>query len=197
VSRVDDALDFAEALRDELASWAEGKSPWARAVLLGYLAWAGAHHLVDPLYSSWFGGITLIFHEMGHVVFSPFGRTLEILGGTILQLLVPIAAAAHLALWQRDWFGLSVGGSWLAFSEWNVATYMADALRDELPLVSLGDGEPAHDWGTLFTEWHVLNHADHFAFAVRALATLTWAVSIALGAWLCLVMWRTPSTARA
>jgi hypothetical protein len=181
---------FFEAWRDELVDWAQGKSPWLRLALLGYLAWAGLHHLADPLYSSWFGGITLIFHEMGHVVFSPFGRTLTILGGTILQLFVPIAAAIHLGFWQRDGFGFGVCTSWLSFSLWNVATYMADALRDELPLVSLGDGEPSHDWGTLLTEWHVLNHADHFAFAVRAAATLTWLGSLALCGWLCWLMWK-------
>jgi len=195
LSIFDDARDFTEVLRDELETWAHGKSPWVRVGLLGYLAYAGVRHLAQPLYSSWFGGITLVFHEMGHVVFLPFGTTLTILGGTIAQLLVPVAAAAHLALRQRDWFGLAVGGSWLAFSEWNVATYMADALREELPLVSLGGGEPKHDWGTLFTQWHVLNYADHFALVVRAVATMTWAASIAFGAWLCIVMWRSRSGA--
>jgi hypothetical protein len=187
-------VDFLEAWRDDLVDWAEGRSPWLRLVLLAYLVWAGANHLADPLYSSWFGGITLIFHEMGHMVFSHFGRTLTILGGTILQLVVPIAAGIHLAFWQRDGFGLGVCLSWLSFSLWNVATYMADALRDELPLVSLGDGEPQHDWGTLLTEWHVLNHADHFALSVRVVATLVWLGSLALGGWLC---WRMAKSAGA
>lgn len=183
-------LGLVTSLRDDARVWATGRSVWARLPLLLYLAYAGARHTADPMYRSWFAGLTLILHEMGHLFFSGFGRTLMILGGSIAQITIPLVVALYLLLRQRDWFGLAVGGSWLAFSHWDMATYMADASREELPLVSFG-GTPEHDWSTLFTDWHVLNHCDAIAAAVRTLAFGTWASSITLGGLLCWWMWKT------
>lgn len=167
------ARDLLEALRDHAREYCRGKSPWPRLGLTIYLVYAGFGHMRDPLYRSWFGGITLAFHELGHVVFSVFGRTWMLLGGSLMQLLVPSAAALYLLIRQGDWFGLSVGQAWLAFSSWDLATYVGDANKEQLPLVSLG-GTPEHDWSTLLTQWHVLNACDAIASALRVLAFLIW-----------------------
>jgi hypothetical protein len=172
--------------RDDAETWSEGRSAMLRIPLLVYLGYAGVRHLVDPMYRSWFGGITLVFHEMGHLLFMWFGNTMMLLGGSIMQLVVPAAAAGYLLVKQRDYFGFAVGGAWLSFSMWELALYVWDAARESLPLVGFGD-HPQHDWGTLLTNWHLLNHCDTFAFLLRVLALATWAASMALGAWLC---WR-------
>jgi hypothetical protein len=158
--------EYAEGLANDAREWTEGRNLWVRLPLLAYLLYAGARHTADPMYRSWFAGITLAIHETGHILFSLFGDTLMILGGTILQLFAPLAAAVYLLLRQRDYFGFAVGAAWLAFSTWEMATYMADANKDQLPLVGFGDN-PAHDWGTLFTRWHVLNHCDSIATVFR------------------------------
>lgn len=167
----------------EAEDYCRGKNPWLRAALTVYLAYAGVRHVADPLYRSWFGGITLAFHEMGHIVFSPFGRTLTILGGSIMQLVIPAAAALYLLLRQRDWFGLAVGQAWLSFSTWELATYIDDANKEQLPLVSLG-GVPEHDWSILLTQWHMLNECETIATATRCVAFVTWATAIAFAGWL-------------
>lgn len=177
------ARDVVEALRDDAEEWCEGKSPWLRAALAIYLAYAGVRHVADPFYRSWFAGITLVFHEMGHIVFAPLGNTLMLLGGSIMQLLVPAAAALYLLFRQRDWFGLTVSQSWLAFSTWELATYIDDANKEQLPLVSLG-GVPEHDWSTLLTQWHMLNACETIAMATRGVAFLAWAPAIAFAGWL-------------
>lgn len=180
-----------EALRDrklDAELWCDEKSPWVRLGLLAYLAYAGARHLLEPLYQSWFAGITLGFHEAGHLVFAGFGNTMMLLGGSLLQVTVPLAAAAYLLLRQGDYFGFAVGGAWLSFALWEMAVYIFDAAREELPLVGFGD-HPQHDWGTLLTQWGVLNSCDTIAALVRVLATACWAGSVALGGWLCWRMW--------
>ncbi len=169
--------------RDDAAEYCQGRRPWARGVMTLYLVYAGVRHLADPMYRSWFAGITLVFHEMGHIVFSPFGRTMTILGGSVMQLLVPTVAALYLLLVQRDWFGLAVGQAWLAFSGWDLATYVSDANKENLPLVSLG-GVPEHDWSTLLTQWHLLNSCDTLATATRVAAFTCWALAMALAIWL-------------
>lgn len=169
--------------------WAAGRSPWARGILLAYLLYLGVRHILEPTYRSWFAGITLAFHEMGHLVFAALGDTMQLLGGSVLQVLVPLVAALYLLFRQGDYFGLAVGGVWLASSLWELALYIWDAAREELPLVGFSD-DPQHDWGTLLTRWQLLNSCDSIAFAVRALALLIWLGSVLLGVWLLWTMFR-------
>lgn len=185
--------DWLEDRRDEAAAWAEGRSPWLRGALAVYLAYAGVRHLSDPLYRSWFGGITLAFHELGHVLFSPLGHTLHLLGGSVVQLLVPAVAAATLLVRQGDWFGFGVGLSWLSFSAFELATYVGDANQERLPLVSLG-GRAEHDWSTLLTEWRLLNACGELAIGVRVGAFAAWALAMLLCAWLVYRMARSSRT---
>jgi hypothetical protein len=188
--RLDKARGIAESLRDDAREWATGREALFRLPLLGYLAYGGIRHMFDPMYRTWFGGITLAFHEMGHILFMGLGRTMMFLGGSIMQIFVPIAAAVYLLLQQRDWFGLAVGMSWLAYSEWEMATYMADAVKEELGLVGFS-GNPEHDWNTLFGQWHLLSHCEGIATFVRICAFATWASAMVLGGWLCWQMWQT------
>jgi hypothetical protein len=183
--------DFFSDLQKDAEKWCEGKRWLPRAFLWLYLVYAGVRHLFDPLYRSWFAGITLILHEMGHLVFMGFGHVMHILGGSLMQLFVPAAAGTYLILRQRDWFGLSVCGAWLGFSAWDLATYIDDANRDLLPLVGFGDN-PKHDWGTLLAEWHLLNASQTIATVTRVLAFACWAPAVLLGAWLWVRMARSP-----
>lgn len=169
--------------------WCEKRSPWLRGALWLYLLYALLRHVLDPLYRSWFAGITLAVHEAGHLLFMPFGRTLMLLGGSIVQLLVPAVAAAYLLLRQRDWFGATVGLSWLSFSSFELATYVGDANKGQLPLVGLGDNV-IHDWDALLTQWHLLNQCDTLATLTRLGGGVLGACSTGFGAWLLLLMYR-------
>jgi hypothetical protein len=152
-----------------------------RMVLLVYLAYAGWRTLADSEAWSVFGGLTLGVHELGHVLFSPFGEWLMVAGGSITQLAAPVAAAAVLAR-QADWFGVGVVGTWEAYSLTNLATYVGDASAQELPLVGLSD-EPMHDWNYLLGHANLLSHDLLFAGLLRVIAALTLFVSLALAVW--------------
>jgi hypothetical protein len=163
---------------------------WApRAALLLYLAYAGYRHFTDADYGSIFSGITLAIHELGHVLFGFFGQWLSVAGGSIAQLAAPLAAAL-LLLRQRDYFGAAVGGAWLSMSLSNLATYVADARAEELPLYSLGGGDVVHDWNYLLGGLHLLPYDGRIAGLIRLAALMLLAGSILLGAWLCAVMAR-------
>jgi hypothetical protein len=171
-------------LRDDLELWLDEREDYiARGLLLAYLAYGLVRHVADPLYRTWFGAITLAFHEMGHIVFMPFGHTLMVAGGSIMQLLVPAAAAAYLLKKQHDWFGVVVGLCWLSFSMFEMATYIGDAARQELPLVSIGGGYH-HDWSMLLTQWRVIDHCDAIAACVRVAAGAIGAGAVALGGYM-------------
>lgn len=182
--------ELGSALREDADEWCTGRGFVApRALLFGYLLYASLQHLRDAMYRSWFAGVTLAFHEMGHLLFVPLGQTMTILGGSLMQLIVPIVVGMYLWFYNHDWFGMVVSGFWLAFSTFELATYVADANREELPLVGLSE-RPEHDWSTLLTQWHVLNECEHYATVLRTLAGVQALLCSALGAYLLWQLWR-------
>ncbi len=159
-----------------------------RVPVLALLAWIGWRHLGDPEYASIFSGITLALHELGHLLFSFFGDTLAIAGGSIAQVAFPIIAAALLYR-QRDRFGAAVCGCWLSFSLASLATYVADARAQALPLVGFTE-DPEHDWYHLLSRAGLLEQDLAIARAVRLLALLVLVASLAYGARECLLLAR-------
>jgi hypothetical protein len=113
----------------------------------------------------------LAFHEAGHLIFSPLGRTLHVMGGTILQLLVPLILAGWFLIKHRRLSGAAVCAWWLGESFVNVSVYMADARDMNLDLV--GGGE--HDWTQIFYQFGLLGEAP-----VRLVAALTHHLGVAL-----------------
>ena len=104
--------------------------------------------------------VSTVFHEAGHVIFMPFGRFLHILGGTILQCLMPLLVAGQF-LRQRDNFSASVGLWWFAQNLFDVAPYIYDAWDLKLPLLGGGTGSEhsgTHDWYNLLTMTNSLQY---------------------------------------
>lgn len=123
--------------------------------------------------------VNLVFHEFGHPAFSFFGRTMNILGGTLGQLLIPLVVT--IAFWrQRDALGCAIGGFWFFENFLDVAVYMADAQVLLLPLIG-GLGDEAHDWRNLFTIWGVLGQTEIIAGTTR---TLGWFGMFSVWIWL-------------
>jgi hypothetical protein len=158
----------------------------ARGLVLAWLAWV----LVDSVRQSRprtiFAGIDLGIHEAGHLLFASLGRFLEIAGGTILQLLAPIAVAI-VFLRRHDRFAACFAAAWLGVNLVEVSVYMADAQARVLPLVTVGSGEPLHDWWYLFGRMGLLKHDRAIASLVRGLGFLLHAAAIVAGGW---TVWR-------
>lgn len=123
----------------------------------------------------------LPIHEGGHLLFSYFGQTLHLWGGTILQLLVPALLTRYFAA-QGQLPGTTFCLVAFFHSLTGVATYMSDAIARELPLVTVGAvaDESDHDWYNIFTQLGILPHAAQIGSATRLLAwcglvgTLVW-----------------------
>jgi hypothetical protein len=169
--------------------WASGRSWHWRALVLAYLVYAAFRSLSDPDYGSIFSGITLAFHELGHILFAPLGELLMVAGGSITQLAIPIIAALLLVWWQGDYFGFAVGGAWLGFSALDLSRYIGDARALQLPLVSLGP-EAEHDWWYLLSRMGWLRYDTRIAALVHAFGSVILIVSIAFAVWLCWLMAR-------
>ncbi len=115
--------------------------------------------------------VHLPIHEGGHLLFGYLGQTLGLWGGTLLQLIVPAALAMSFAL-RRELPGTVFCMFMFFHSLTGVATYMADALRLELPLVTVGAvaDEAQHDWVRIFSSLGVLPHAIQIGNFTRLVA---------------------------
>lgn len=127
--------------------------------------------------------IDLVFvpiHEGGHLLFRFFGQWVSVAGGTFLQLFAPLVLAIYFAS-QRHVTGTAFCAFFFFEQFLPIATYMADARAQQLPLLTVGDGSYIiHDWNYLFASLGLLNHDTQIAAIMRALgwlgmcATLGW-----------------------
>ena len=112
--------------------------------------------------------INLIIHEAGHIIFMPFGEIIYFLGGTILQLLLPLAVAYTFYYKEKKIIETYISLLWFSESLSYMAYYMADAQKQKLPLV----GGNIHDWNFLFKKAKVLNYSYEIALFFHILASL-------------------------
>jgi len=174
---ITDWLDHLREIRD---------TPWEKVTLVGLLTALTSIALVLLVYVTSADGwvpfldsLNLAFHEAGHPLFSPFGETVYILGGTLMQLIVPSLVVGS-CWFKRQTLGATLAGVWFFQNGFNIARYMADAREQVLPLA--GGGE--HDWTALFGMWGVLHKDLAIAATVRGLA---WIGIICCCGWL---LWR-------
>jgi hypothetical protein len=162
----------------------DGLRWWLRVVLLlTFTAWSGVligqDHHTGEMGSSFLHGPLLVFHEAGHVLFSPFGEWLMFLGGTLGQLLVPAIIVVAFLWTNRDPFGAAFGLWLLGVSLLDVAPYMHDALDPQLVLLSGSTGEDGgHDWIYLFKSMGLLQRAPFIGALTHKLGAL-----VLLGRW--------------
>jgi hypothetical protein len=128
--------------------------------------------------------VNLPFHEAGHLFLTPLGTTMHYLGGTILQLAVPVGLAAYFVLRRRAPYSAALCLWWLGESLVNVGWYMSSARTLDVPLVGGGD----HDWNELFYRFGLLGEGSvaavsagtHRLGVVVMLAGLAWAAFFTL-----------------
>jgi len=146
----------------------------AGLLVMGVLAWQvlqrGLTAVAPGILLGILDGANLIFHEAGHVLFLVFGEFIQILGGSLMQVLIPAAFVAYFAL-RRQPAAAAAALFWTGESLTNVAIYVADARRLALPLLG-GDGG-IHDWNYLLGRLGLLNQADLLGRLVFTVGGLT------------------------
>lgn len=138
--------------------------------------------------------VNLPFHEAGHVLFRPFGSFMTSLGGTLLQLLVPLICLCYLLLKTRDPFGASVCLWWFGENFLDIAPYINDARAGQLPLLggNFGHSSPYgfHDWNYLLNETGLLRYDHAIATLSHGLGSLLMLLAVGWGACLLLRQFR-------
>ncbi len=168
-------------------SWSATRSPWPRYPVLLLIGYWCLRHIGDPEYRSVIGGLNFGIHELGHVLFTAFGKFLSIAGGTLAQLAAP-GIAGVMFLRQRDYFAVAFAIGWLGTNLFEIAVYAADATARTLPLVGVGSGEPIHDWHYLLARLGLLGREEILAGCLRIVGGFCLLSALALGCWLLALM---------
>jgi hypothetical protein len=178
-----------------------GRLQWSGRLLLWLLlAWLGWLTLISHPEDMVSGNlaaplqilhrIDLVFHEAGHVLFRPLGDFLMVLGGSLLQVLLPAVAAGAFLLRHHNPFGASVGLWWTGQNLADVAVYIGDARALRLPLLGGGSGADRpgmHDWHNILGRLGWLDHDRMLAGATDVLGVILMGAALVWGA---VLLWR-------
>jgi hypothetical protein len=177
---------------DEAREWARGRFWPGYTLLLLILTWIEIIKIRDVTRWTIFYGITLAFHEMGHLVFGWAPELITALMGSVFQVAVPIIVIVFFYR-QPDFFGIAVGGFWLSYSLAELSAYIADARSMDLPLVGFASQEDLqHDWHFILGKLHMLPLDHFFGFLTRASGVIIGIASCAFAIWLIAIMVRSP-----
>lgn len=159
-----------------------------RAILLIALSAWGLSFIFSSVESNYAGTsflhfVNLPFHEAGHIIFRLFGRFLTVLGGSLMQVLIPVICLGTFLLKTRDPFAASVGLWWTGESLLDLAPYINDARALKLMLlggVTGADVDDYHDWeyilgklGMLSCD-HIIAKAAHLFGSILMLTAFIW-----------------------
>ena len=175
---------------DDARDWCRGRMWIPRALLLLILVYIFTIKFRDPTRWTIFYGITLGFHEMGHLVFAWAPHFITVIMGSVFQIAIPIICVIYFAR-QPDYYGMSVGGFWLSYSLYELSAYVGDARSKDLPLVGFASSEDLeHDWAYILGKLHMLPLDHVFAFLLRLGGLLAGVGSCAFAVWLLVTMAR-------
>lgn len=169
---------------DDAKDWCQGRMWWPRLLFLFLMMHLMVCHIKDPMFQDIFKGLNLGIHEMGHMVFNPFGEFMTVAGGSLLQCLVPILSPL-MFIRQRDYFGVAFCFAWLSTNLWDLAVYVDDSRKLQLPLVTPFKGdETIHDWNWMLDQLNMLQYDYVIANFMRGAAVVCMIIFLTAGSWL-------------
>ena len=161
-----------------------------RGLFLALLAWWGVGFIVHPLDGQFVAGsflhlINLPFHEAGHVLFSPFGAFMMSLGGSLLQVLIPIVCVVSFVR-RDDRYAACVCAWWTGQSLVDLAPYIADARALQLVLLGgfTGAEVEGHDWEAILTALGWLRYDRTLGYLAHWTGSLAMVAAIGTAAWI-------------
>ena len=140
------------------------------------------------VFDSFWHLVNLPFHEVGHIVFRPFGRMMTSLGGSIAQVFMPLVCLAVFLVKTRDTFAASFALWWTGENFMDLAPYIDDARSLTLPLLGGNTGQTSpygfHDWEFILQETRLLRYDHVLAKCAYILGTGMMICALAWGGYI-------------
>jgi hypothetical protein len=142
----------------------------------------------NGVFNSFWHMANLPFHEVGHIIFRPFGRLITSLGGSIAQVLMPLICLVVFLIKTRDTFAASFALWWTGENFMDLAPYINDARSLTLPLVGGNTGRTSpygfHDWEFILQETKLLRYDHVLANFAYTLGTAIMICAFVWGAYI-------------
>lgn len=113
--------------------------------------------IVSPQHWIFLDNVNLLIHEAGHLVCFAFGQFIYILGGSLMQIIIPVLFFLYFFL-RNEYVSAGFIIFWISNNIISVSVYMSDAVNMQLPLIG-GEGV-IHDWNWLFTNMGLLQYSE-------------------------------------
>jgi len=163
---------------------------WGRVlvfILILLYSWKFITFPLEPnMGHSFLHNVDLVFHEAGHIIFMPLGRFMSILGGSLMQVLVPLIFAGAFLLYYRNPFAASVTFWWVGQSLVDIAPYIYDARNRELVLlggITGRDDSTVHDWYNILSQLDLLRFDHAIAQGTKTLGVMVILGALVWGGW--------------
>jgi hypothetical protein len=164
-----------------------GPTWWARIALVAGLAYWTWQFARTPLSADAMDAFlhlpNLVFHEAGHFIFMPLGQFMSVLGGSLMQVLIPVVAAIAFVK-QAQPFGAAICVWWAGQNLVDLAPYIADARALQLVLLGgrTGAEVEGHDWEFILTRLRLMQYDQGIGRAVHAVGVLIMVGALAVAA---------------
>jgi hypothetical protein len=132
--------------------------------------------------------VVLPIHEAGHLLFIPLGRFMTVLGGSLMQVLLPLVLMASFVFGfggsRRDNFAASLMLWWAAVSIVDLAPYIWDAFDPKMLLLGgkTGAESDGHDWQNILGDLGLIPRAHWIARLAHELGLVLMLLAYAWGA---------------
>jgi hypothetical protein len=168
----------------------------ARALLLAAAAIYGARLVMMDVPDWEMGGtfmhlVLLPFHEFGHLFFRPLGEFMMLLGGSLFQVLLPLALGGYFLVKNRDPFAAALMLWWAGGGILDTAPYVYDAWKPQHVLLTGRTGDTgAHDFIDVLGDLGLLHRAQPIGRGVHLFGAAVMALGLAWAAWLLVQQYR-------
>ncbi len=130
----------------------------------------------------------LLIHEGGHGIFGIFPKFLYTLGGTLMQIILPLIFLYYFFSNQKK-IGAQVSLIWLGQNFLNISVYAGDALERKIPL--LGGNKVYHDWTYMLHEIGLLQNAKGVGYFFFGLGVVVFVIALIVP-----LLWKDYETAK-
>lgn len=114
--------------------------------------------------------IDLLIHEPGHLVFGLFGQFAQFLGGTLLQILLPLSMAILFFI-KGSKYLTQLFLFWLGHNFINISVYVDDANKMKLKIIG-----GVHDWNWILNRIGLIEFAEEIGLIFVGLSIITFII---------------------